>query len=113
LKKRILSSPNSRLDYREALEIMYRLVQGVVYVHELGRVHSNLHPESVRFKDTDRSFDCCLADFAFCRLETETLKGNYPHISGAFGFAAPEVMKKGAYGKPADVFSLGVTFYAR
>lgn len=111
VKKRVLSSPHGRLDFRESLEIIYRLTSGVAHLHEKGLVHLNIHPESVRFKDTDRSFDCVLCEMGFAKTDAEAAKGGLG-FSGVYGFGAPEVMKKGGCSGKSDVFSLGVTLYS-
>lgn len=85
------------------------ITQGIQYCHAHGVVHRDLKPENflLRGKHTEPPFDVIIADFGVAHEMAhpdEVLRA----VAGSPGYTSPEVYAKKGYGKPADMWSLGV-----
>ncbi len=87
---------------------MYRLLQSVVQVHELGIYHRDIKLESIMFKNPDNAIDVVLYNFQLADIVTEE---NSKKKCGSVGYVAPEIFLSKGYDEKVDVFSLGVIFY--
>lgn len=109
LRNRLTTKKNNRVDYREAMEMLFRMLRGLEFLHSNQIAHLNLHLDTIRFKDADYSFECLITDFRFsCPFEA-LKKESKP--TGVFGFIAPELIRGQPAGPEADIFSLGVILY--
>ncbi|KAG7364684.1 WD40 repeat-containing protein [Nitzschia inconspicua] len=97
----------------EARRTMRRLLSAVYYLHEHRNiVHRDLKPENVLCSS---STNVKLADFGLAKIvKADGLKT----FCGTPAYFAPEVLQRrttvagqGRYGKPADIWSLGVILY--
>jgi serine/threonine protein kinase len=93
----------------ELLRIFCQLVCAVHYLHKKGNfVHRDIKIENILF---DEFMNVRLIDFGFskalseCRPQLQTVCGSYP-------YCAPEIFQGVPYGKPVDVWSLGIVLYA-
>uniref|UniRef100_A0A0G4HEG9 non-specific serine/threonine protein kinase n=1 Tax=Chromera velia CCMP2878 TaxID=1169474 RepID=A0A0G4HEG9_9ALVE len=79
---------------------------GIAYFHEAGFVHRDIKPENLFLDHKDRIL---VGDVGLSgKLDEDGL------ITGERGTAyymAPEIWKEKPYGKPVDIFALGVTFH--
>jgi serine/threonine protein kinase len=102
----------------QARRTMRRLTSAIHYLHqELNIVHRDLKPENILLKSKggECDWDVQLTDFGLAKsLEGEGLKT----FCGTPQYFAPEVLERrhtvagqGRYGKPADMWSLGVILY--
>ena len=96
---------------------MKQCVSALTFLHEHGVVHRDLKPENVLLTESE---DVKLADFGLTRkyntFKTDTLQDNtctkyMKTWAGTIHWMAPEVFK-GHYTEKADIFSLGVMFFA-
>ena len=109
LKDRLVGKKNSRVDFREALEMVYRVLRGLEYLHSKGIAHLNLHLDTIRFKDADYSFECVITDLGYSSYFESLKKESKP--TGVYGFIAPELIRGEPAGPGADIFSLGVILF--
>ena len=96
----------------DAAHIAAVLFDAIRYCHTLGIVHRDIKPENIFFKDPTRKDynSLVIGDFGISRL-VEGDKKNLKTRIGSPGYIAPEVLMSAPYGKPADIWSLGVIIY--
>jgi Protein kinase domain/MgtE intracellular N domain len=96
------------LDERSIARIGLHVLRGLIAVHKVGVVHRDVKPANILVADDDSIF---LVDFGIARIAgDESLTGQA--IVGTPEYVAPERFKQGyPIGPPADIWSLGVTFY--
>ncbi|KAJ7230839.1 Pkinase-domain-containing protein [Mycena haematopus] len=109
LFKRICSKGN----YYEvdAAALVRTILTAVKYIHAAGIVHRDLKPENLLFRTEDDDADIMIADFGLsCIIEEEKLS-LLTGVCGTPGYMAPEIFMNTAYGKPVDVWAMGVITY--
>jgi serine/threonine protein kinase len=97
----------------EARRTMRRLLSAVHYLHSQNIVHRDLKPENILISDSPTHVK--LADFGLAKIvKSDGLKT----FCGTPAYFAPEVLQRrstvageGRYGKPADMWSLGVILF--
>eukprot|EP00754_Rhynchopus_humris_P021973 Rhum_TRINITY_DN14767_c15_g1::Rhum_TRINITY_DN14767_c15_g1_i1::g.116872::m.116872/K04372/MKNK, MNK; MAP kinase interacting serine/threonine kinase len=96
-----------------ARRMVSQLLVAVEFMHGKGIVHRDLKPANLLLTESNIDATIKICDFGFARLV-----GEDPTITGRTGtllFMAPEVVQSSlnvsAYGKPVDMWSLGVIFY--
>jgi serine/threonine protein kinase len=99
----------TKLPIAEILRIFCQLVCAVSYLHQdLNLVHRDIKIENILF---DEFLNVKLADFGLAKL----VCGSDPKLTtvcGSMPYCAPEVFQRVPYGKPVDIWSLGVCLYA-
>ncbi|KAL4478063.1 hypothetical protein ABPG72_013502 [Tetrahymena utriculariae] len=99
-----------QLDERYARVIFKQLVSAVQYCHEWEVIHRDIKLENVML-DINNNHQIKLIDFGFAIRIPSDKKLNI--FCGTPSYMSPEITKKREYfGKPADVWSLGVVLYA-
>ena len=114
LGKELVANP---LDVDVAKGYMRQITAGLAYLHSHGLAHLDLKPDNILL---DGTLTCYLSDFGtskFIKKRYEVQQeGELSQLSGFRGtpaFAAPEVISVHTYDPfAADMWSLGVTFYA-
>jgi serine/threonine protein kinase len=100
----------SRDPYTEedAARITSGILSAVAYMHSKGVLHRDLKYENILFTDGSPKAPIKLIDFGLSRevMEHEKLTD----LAGTIYTMAPEVIQ-GQYGKPADLWSVGVIAY--
>ena len=95
------------IDVQTSLTYFRQLVYGIEYLHQIGICHRDLKPENILL---DPNKDAIIADFGFASWMPDSI---YHNNCGSLHYAAPEILKSEPYnGKPADIWSLGVIFFA-
>eukprot|EP01029_Cantina_marsupialis_P032173 TRINITY_DN95_c1_g2_i2.p1 TRINITY_DN95_c1_g2~~TRINITY_DN95_c1_g2_i2.p1 ORF type:complete len:682 (+),score=222.40 TRINITY_DN95_c1_g2_i2:232-2046(+) len=96
-----------RLDANEARTIFVQIVNALDYLHSMNVIHRDVKLENILF---DKHRCIKMVDFGFSvRNATKKLK----IFCGTPSYMAPEiVMRKEYWGRPVDVWSLGVLLYA-
>jgi len=92
-----------------AFHITKQLLETVKYLHDVGIVHRDIKPENILLSDNSEIPIIKLADFGLSKLvgPNDTL-----HVPcGTMGYVAPEVLMQQPYGKPVDLWSVGVVTY--
>eukprot|EP00004_Rigifila_ramosa_P021673 TRINITY_DN580_c0_g1_i2.p1 TRINITY_DN580_c0_g1~~TRINITY_DN580_c0_g1_i2.p1 ORF type:complete len:336 (-),score=80.65 TRINITY_DN580_c0_g1_i2:706-1686(-) len=94
---------------KDASDVVRQIANAVAYLHELGIVHRDLKPENLLYANERDDSDIKIADFGLSRVlnEDSMLKT----ACGTPGYVAPEVLKGRGYGKPVDMWSVGVITY--
>ncbi|EAX96996.1 CAMK family protein kinase [Trichomonas vaginalis G3] len=96
---------NNRIcfSYKERLNILYKIVDGIDYLHQRGIAHRDIKPENIVF---DANNNPKIIDFGFsseCAHYSDTFCGTRDYM-------APEVIRLQSYDPmKADIWSLAVT----
>ena len=94
---------------KSASDYVRQLCQTVEYLHSKNIVHRDLKPENMLFEDPSAQV-LKLCDFGLA----DTLKDEFDFLTLAVGtksYMAPEVSSNMGYGKPVDMYSIGVILY--
>jgi serine/threonine protein kinase len=93
---------------KDAAELVYQIVSVVKYLHNKGIVHRDLKPENLLFEDeTAKRLKLC--DFG---LAEKIKEGEIMYsVVGSPTYMAPEITLGTGYGKPVDMYSIGVIMY--
>ena len=93
---------------KEARDCVYIILSAVKYIHDRDVVHRDLKPENLLLKSDADDYNIKLADFGLAVDSTgETLTTDFAFS----GYTAPEIISRRPYGKPADMWSVGVITY--
>ena len=101
---------------RIAKQIIYKILIAIKELHNLQICHLDLKLENIMYIKETNSVK--IIDFGFSQFTTINGELNAPQIlqntfCGSIHYAAPELLKKTPFdGKKADVWSLGVLFFA-
>mmetsp|Transcript_11494 Transcript_11494/g.15961 ORF Transcript_11494/g.15961 Transcript_11494/m.15961 type:complete len:396 (-) Transcript_11494:500-1687(-) len=93
---------------KEASKVIRSIIRVVHYLHSHGIVHRDLKPENILFTSRESDSEIKLVDFEFARVIGE---GQVETPCGSPIYVAPEIVKEQPYGKPVDMWSLGVILY--
>lgn len=97
----------TRLTEDRTRMIVIQLLQALEYIHSHGIVHRDLKPSNCLFSKEDDTVK--LSDFGFAVLGgSEQCLRSY---CGTVAFMAPEILRDKNYGKPVDMWALGVMTY--
>lgn len=122
----------TKLYYKEsdARHVINGLLSAIKYIHDKNIVHRDVKPENLFLTSRTNDISFKLADFGFAcyctprktrylsrksstftkvtkSLKTYVLTEN----CGTLGYVAPEVLNEMPYGKPVDMWSIGVLMY--
>jgi calcium/calmodulin-dependent protein kinase I len=95
---------------KEARDLVKILLSAIKYCHEKDVVHRDLKPENLLLMSADDDASIKLADFGFAKTVTKDDEGLVT-TCGTPGYVAPEILEGTAYGKPVDIWSIGVITY--
>jgi hypothetical protein len=87
------------------IELGARLADALAHVHDRGVVHRDVKPANILL---DRSGAPRLADFGIARIDGATRLTETGAVVGTAAYMAPEQVRGGAVGPPADVYALGL-----
>lgn len=96
-----------RLNWRESLEIVLQIAEGIAAIHEAGIIHRDLKPSNVIVTD---SGVVKIADFGVARPGESDLTGQH-EVVGSTPYMAPEVWLGRDVGPAADLYALGVLWF--
>ncbi|CAM9334525.1 unnamed protein product [Chrysoparadoxa australica] len=85
------------------------LLKGIHYLHTQDVVHRDIKPENILLKGFDTDCDVKLADFGLAQFVTQDKL--LQMRCGTPSYVAPEILCGTPYGKPVDMWSLGVVTY--
>jgi serine/threonine protein kinase len=93
----------------ELLEISFQIIEGIRNLHANHIIHRDIKPENI-FKYKDGFIK--IGDFGMARTISTTLVAKTT-IAGTPAFMAPEIIngEEKEIGKPADIWSVGVTLF--
>lgn len=95
---------------KDAVAVIQTVLRGVEYLHEHHIVHRDLKPENLIFKDHDTDSDLIICDFGIAKL-VEDSEETLQTVCGSLSYVAPEVLSRKGYGKPVDIWGVGVIAY--
>ncbi|CAG8642426.1 8990_t:CDS:2 [Acaulospora morrowiae] len=95
---------------KDAAALIEQILQGVEYLHAHEIVHRDLKPENLLFSDKSSSSKLMITDFGLSKILTHH-NDILMTACGTPGYVAPEVLKQIGYGKPVDIWSVGVILY--
>ncbi|KAG0265265.1 hypothetical protein BG011_005136 [Mortierella polycephala] len=95
----------------DAAQLVRTVCNAVAYLHEQGIVHRDLKPENLLFKTADDDSELLIADFGLSRIIDHDVFHLLTTTCGTPGYMAPEILQKSGYGKPVDMWALGVITY--
>ncbi len=93
----------------EARDLVRTLLLAIKSVHDKNVVHRDLKPENLLLKSPTDDQDVKLADFGFAVVVQND--NCLTTQCGTPGYVAPEILKGAMYGRPADMWSMGVITY--
>eukprot|EP01124_Arcella_intermedia_P010920 TRINITY_DN17421_c0_g1_i1.p1 TRINITY_DN17421_c0_g1~~TRINITY_DN17421_c0_g1_i1.p1 ORF type:complete len:483 (+),score=112.70 TRINITY_DN17421_c0_g1_i1:198-1451(+) len=93
---------------KDAADLIRQLTTTVEYVHSKHIVHRDLKPENLLFEKRGSS-TLKLIDFGIATLLPES--GQLYEVVGSRTYMAPEIDRRCGYGKPVDMYSVGVIMY--
>ncbi|CAD8160254.1 unnamed protein product [Paramecium pentaurelia] len=107
LRSYLKQFPNRKLDEDDAKLMFRQIVKAVDYCHSLNIIHRDIKLENILLKDNN---EIKLIDFGFSVLVNRDCKLGV--FCGTPSYMAPELVNKQDYfGKPVDVWALGVLLY--
>ncbi|TFJ80859.1 hypothetical protein NSK_007814 [Nannochloropsis salina CCMP1776] len=90
---------------KEARDLFKVLVSAIEYMHSMDVVHRDLKPENLLLADETDDVQIKIADFGYAvRVNRNTLRSQ----CGTPCYVAPEILRRESYGKPVDMWSIGV-----
>lgn len=94
---------NGYMSFQNRVGVCYKVLQGLVYLHQRGVSHRDIKPENIVF---DQDNEPKIIDFG---LSSEKVENNST-LCGTSVYMAPEVIMNQNYnGLKADIWSFGVT----
>jgi calcium/calmodulin-dependent protein kinase I len=98
----------SSYEEAEARRLCVEIMLAIKHCHDHHIVHRDLKPENFMMVSNDDDAHIKLVDFGFAETATEN---NLTGILGTPMYMAPEIWQDGTYGKPVDMWAMGVLFY--
>ncbi|KAK9711898.1 hypothetical protein K7432_007490 [Basidiobolus ranarum] len=95
---------------KDAVKITRTLVETVAYLHQKNVVHRDLKPENLLFRDPSPDAPLMIVDFGVAKSVTDD-QDVLRTVCGSRGYTAPEILWKRGYGKPVDMWSIGIITY--
>ncbi len=95
----------SRYGTSDLPEIVAMVLDGLRYLHNLGRIHGDIKPQSIMVSKRNGYLDVRLIDAGFDPSST----GGLPRIHGTPSYMAPEIITDGDADARSDLYSLGIT----
>ncbi|ESO00521.1 hypothetical protein HELRODRAFT_93050, partial [Helobdella robusta] len=95
---------------KDAANLIRQMLEGLSYLHKCDIVHRDMKPENAKqllFQTTDENASLMITDFGLSKI----LKNHDDVLTtacGTPGYVAPEVLLQTGYGKPVDLWSVGV-----
>ena len=100
-----------RFTERAACRIIYVVLEAIAYMHRNEIVHRDIKPENILYRSEAQDADIVLVDFGIATHLYEHTDTELHGMCGSVGYAAPEVMARKGYGKPVDMWGLGIVTY--
>jgi serine/threonine protein kinase len=93
------------------IKAMIEMAEGMKELHDLGMIHRDIKPDNIMigYNNTHKKAQIKLVDFGLSTQVDEDEEVN--DVVGTPYFMAPEIDGKTFYGKPVDIYALGIVFY--
>ncbi|XP_004083866.1 serine/threonine-protein kinase pdik1l [Oryzias latipes] len=109
LNQYLLSRPP---DAQRNHSVVLQLSSAVAFLHGLGITHRDLKPDNVLVCVTPKGPVVKVADFGLSKMSEGPCRQHFSSTCGSDFYMAPEVWGGLSYTAQADIFSLGVMFWA-
>lgn len=104
-----------RFEEADVVQFMRELLDGVLYLHEMGIVHRDIKPENVLCTSKQTPLHVKIADFGLSSISSVAdMKANCMLMSTVIGtpeFVAPEIARQETYTEKVDMWALGMLCY--
>lgn len=104
-----------QFDEADVVQFMRELLDGVLYLHDIGIVHRDIKPENVLCTSKKAPLHVKIADFGLSSISTVAdMKENRMLMSTMIGtpeFVAPEIARQETYTEKVDMWALGMLCY--
>ncbi|ORX98102.1 calcium/calmodulin-dependent protein kinase 1 [Basidiobolus meristosporus CBS 931.73] len=95
---------------KDATRFMKTVIDAIDYLHDHNIVHRDLKPENLLFKDESPDAPLMIVDFGIAKSLSDDQQV-LSTVCGSHGYTAPEILWRSGYGKPVDMWSIGVITY--
>ncbi|KJE97821.1 calcium/calmodulin-dependent protein kinase II gamma M subunit [Capsaspora owczarzaki ATCC 30864] len=95
---------------RDASHLMLQILSAMQHLHRLEIVHRDLKPENLLLESQRDGADIKLTDFGLAVM-LEKQQNEWFGFAGTPGYLSPEVVKRVPYGKPVDMWAIGIILY--
>jgi calcium/calmodulin-dependent protein kinase I len=95
---------------KEARDLVRILLDAIKYCHDKDVVHRDLKPENLLLTSATDDASVKVADFGFAK-KVERDDTGLVTTCGTPGYVAPEILEGESYGKPVDIWSIGIITY--
>jgi len=105
LKEMINGRKGVKFKQSKVIRLLYEIVQGLKYIHEMKIIHRDLKPANI-FLGNDGYLK--IGDFGISRVLNTT---HVDTLAGTLGYMSPEILKNEPYDFSTDIWSLGCIAY--
>lgn len=92
---------------RDTSNVMRQVLEAVAYLHSLKIVHRNLKLENLVYYNRLKHSKIVISDFQLAKLENGLIRDP----CGTPEYLAPEMVGRQRYGRPVDLWAIGVIMY--
>ena len=100
--------PGSAIDYAQVREVFAQIAEGLVALHDAGKVHRDIKPSNILVARDGR---CVILDFGLVTEHASTVHSSQGEIVGSVPYMAPEQAAGQSVDPAADWYSVGVMLY--
>ncbi|GBB99543.1 hypothetical protein RclHR1_35560002 [Rhizophagus clarus] len=93
-------------DWNQKLFMLYRIISGLIEIHEQNLVHCDFHDGNILNHDEDQVF---ISDLGLCRPIKTFMKKD--DIYGVIPFLAPEILRGKQYTPASDIYSFSMIMW--
>jgi len=106
--RQFLQSNYQQLNFRDRINQLICISQGLNSIHEANLVHRDFHAGNVLNLSRNNRTYSLIVDLGLCQPASET---NKEKVYGVLPYVAPEVFLGGKYTPAADIYSLSMVIY--
>ncbi|MCE8162851.1 MAG: protein kinase [Candidatus Moeniiplasma glomeromycotorum] len=105
---------NNQLNFKDKLNQLWRIADGLKEIHEKGLIHRDFHPgnilnrKDVKANEFKYDVKCIITDLGLCQPASEKDENK---IYGILPYIDPEVLKNKRYTQTSDIYSFGMVAY--
>jgi len=97
------------IDYETKIKNLSEFADGLLDIHNAGKVHKDLHPGNVLFTEIpDTKVFTLISDLGMCKPANSEKSIKKEGIYGVLPYVAPEILRGSQYTKAADIYSFGI-----